>query len=113
MSAPGSSRLVRRGTTALRLIEGGTPPGGARRPVTLDPPDVVGCYLEWLRLERQALGEELGLLARFGSIPILGGAAPAQRHHQVLAAHGAVACPSTRAALVLSAVGCDWKAGEP
>lgn len=38
---------------------------------------------------------------------ILRGAAPAQRHREALTALGDAARPSTRAALVPSAVGCD------
>ena len=101
-----------RGLAALPLIGGsmqliGNPTGVA----DTYSPKLLGCYLEWLRLERQQLGEELGLVAAYGEIPLLRGAGAAHRHCRDFVGTDLAYGPSSRAAVVLSAVGCDWTGG--
>lgn len=110
MSDPASRRGFLRGLTTLPLIGGGITLIGAPSAVAQPVTDrLLMAYNEWLFMERRILCEELSpgdpLCERF--IPTNTGAhdyhfdgpgdwrAP---HRQ----------PSTRAALVLSAVGCDW-----
>ncbi|MEH3117080.1 MAG: hypothetical protein PGN25_05580 [Methylorubrum populi] len=123
MTIPASRRGFLRGLTTLPLIGGGVAligaPSAVAAPVT---PDLLAAYDTWLFYERRFLryerfntstGADLGCDDRFLLTDRLTG----QRCDQVSllgpagSFHDIHTNPSTRAALVLSAVGCDWREG--
>lgn len=122
MSAPASRRGFLRGLTTLPLIGGGVTligaPSAVAEPVT---PRLLREYHDWLMFERSCLIREMeaGNPTRFGPDCARGSAL---RWHQArgelrLDSEGqpmgdGVSFPSTRAALVLSTVGCDWREGS-
>ena len=112
MSLPPNSRVFLRGRTVLTLLDGGMAAGGPVTPVSPLPPKLIGCYLEWLRLERQQLGDELGLVGQYGEIPVLPGAGAALLHHREMLRTDEGLQPSSRAEAVLTAIGCDWTGGR-
>ena len=128
MSAPETRRGFLRGLTTLPLIGGGVTligtPTSVAEPVTLP---LMNAYVAWLAREHGRAHDDLLLMLeleqRFYS-PEMGAAglsAPIQPaanvmftnwpEHQRAAEVVQAAPPSTRAALVLSAVGCDWRWG--
>ncbi|MGU3537754.1 hypothetical protein [Methylobacterium sp. A54F] len=116
MSGPASRRRFLRGLTTLPLIGGsvaliGTPSAVAE-PVTKD---LLIAYADWLLLERRILLRELipdaASRAR-ATDTCLSGSRTDAFHIPPDGDWRAVPKPSTRAALVLSAVGCDWREGS-
>ena len=111
MSAPANRRGFLRNLVSLPMIGGGVTligaPSAVAQPVTTG---LLMAYNEWLFMERRLLCEEQGIEEGNGRyfVPTNTGAhtfhwdgpggwqAPGNR-------------PSTRAALVLSAVGCEWE----
>lgn len=109
MSGPASRRGFLRGLTTLPLIGGSVTLIGQPTAVADSAsPKLLGCYLEWLRLERQAVADSLGLIQHYGEIPMISGCGAAQIHHRDALRAGGAISPADRAAVVLSAVGCDW-----
>lgn len=109
MSGPSDRRGFLRGLVSLPLIGGGVTlignPVAAAEPVT---ERLMAEYVNWLAFERyrasiELNGNDLGnWYQHFG---------PAYHWHCERTPYGASAIePSTRAAIVLSAVGCDWRA---
>jgi hypothetical protein len=106
MTAPQDRRGFLRALVSLSLIGGGVTlignPSAAAVPMT---PDLLDSYSAWLEVERRALLAEIY------------GAAESVRHYGRVPWNNAgerffrdpFAAPSTRAAVVLSAVGCDWR----
>ena len=99
-----------RGLTTLPLIGGGVTlignPTKAAEPIT---PDLLNAYNEWLFYERRMLCiEQYGKRDAEHFIPCAGASG---FHFPSFEAGGweGVPKPSTRAAVVLSAVGCDWR----
>ena len=81
-------------------------PTGAAEPVT---PELLDAYSEWLFYERRLLCEERAPGGNWeGFVPQNTGAA---RFHFPTVPGGwrSAPQPSTRAAVVLSAVGCEWR----
>lgn len=101
-----SRRGFLRGLTALPLVGGAVTlignPTAVAEPTS---PKLLGCYLEWLRLEREVV-QALLLPGSdpYAVVPMLPGAGTAIRFHDMDEAAGS----ASRAAVVLSAVGCDW-----
>ena len=114
MTAPASRRGFLRGLVSLPLVGGGVAilgdPMAVAAPVT---PRLLGAYSEWLRVERNLLHLELfpdaDPRARPYLVPPGAGAA---RHFHAPPHPGSwrdLPPASARAALVSSAVGCDWR----
>lgn len=80
-------------------------PTGVAEPAS---PQLLGCYLEWLRLEREAV-QDLLLPGSdpYAVVSMLPGAGAALSFHAGQDGDEG-AGPASRAAFVLSAVGCDW-----
>jgi hypothetical protein len=113
MSGQSSRRGFLRGLTTLPLIGGGVTligsPTAAAEPVT---DELIDAYNQWLFYERRLL-----CIEQYGS---------AEWEHMVPQSTGAshfhfppfptswrdLPQPSTRAAVVLSAAGCDWRRGD-
>ena len=98
-----------RGLAGLPLIGGGVTilgnPTGAAVPVT---PELLHSYSAWLHFERRFLSWELcgADKSRFEAVDgIVLGCNPGFAYHK----GGDQPPPSTRAAVVLSAVGCGWR----
>ena len=128
MTGPASRRGFLRGLTTLPLIGGGVTlignPSAAAEPIT---PALLDSYDAWLFYERANLQRERWGVQAWGDVrfapgggewaPFIGSdgepfdTIPAvnggRRFHSSNADE-----PSTRAALVLSAVGCDWREGR-
>jgi hypothetical protein len=106
-------RGILRGLAALPLIGGGVTligqPTASAEPISND---LLEAYNEWLFYERRLLAVERYGLERSAEMERYVVHTPAQRYH-FSAARGvswqSLPQPSTRAAIVLSAVGCDWK----
>ena len=122
---PNTRRGFLRGLTALPLIGGGVTlignPTKAAEPVT---PHLLDCYDTWLFYERRFLrferfgsgGDRCGWDNRFAVVDTTTGKAFdfVTMAHAGGRYHGRGRedqSPSTRAAVVLSAVGCDWREG--
>ena len=121
MTGPSNRRGFLRGLTTLPLIGGGVSlignPTQAAEPVTSH---LLNCYDTWLHYERRFLrferfgpnGDYGGWDDRFQIIDTMTGrtfdyvtlAHAGGRYHSMDTPQ-----PSTRAAVVLSAVGCDWR----
>lgn len=103
MSGPASRRGFLRDLVGLPLIGGGLTligaPSAVAAPVT---PDLMANYESWLAMEARAVSQELRPGYPPGSVTTL--YTDAWRWHH----DGAAPPPSTRAALVLSTVGCGW-----
>lgn len=98
-----------RGLTALPLVGGAVTLIGNRTAVAGPAsPRLIGCYLEWLRLERKVVQD---LLLRgsdpYGVVPMLPGAGTALRFPAGQDGDDGAGLAS-RAAVVLSAVNFDW-----
>ena len=100
-----------RGLCALPLVGGGVSLIGA--PTAADVPldrQLLGSYLSWLHFEGNLLAEELEIagFGYHGTIPVdnPGG----DFHHVEYDDWRTAQHASRRAAVVLSAVGCDWRA---
>jgi hypothetical protein len=111
MSAPASRRGFLRGLTTLPLIGGGVALIGSPSGVAAAPSrQVLAAYNEWLFYERRLLCiEAFGGLSAEAFVPANSG--PTDFHFPIGQDWKAVPQPSTRAALVLSAVGYDWTEG--
>ena len=122
MTAPASRRGFLRGLTTLPLIGGSVAligaPAAVAEPVT---PRLLREYHDWLMFERSCLIREIegGARTAHGPDGIYGSALRwhRARGERRLDSEGemmgdGVSFPSTRAALVLSAVGCDWREGS-
>jgi len=113
MNAPSSRRGFLRGLTTLPLIGGGVTligqPTAVAEPVS---DQLIASYMEWLHMERRMLCREVwpGEPRADRYIPQNTGAS--SYHVPDGVDWRSLPRPSTRAALVLSAVGCDWKGGE-
>ena len=101
-----------RGLAHLPLIGGGVTllgnPTAAAEPVTLD---LLRSYSAWLHFERRFLSWELcgSDKSRFDvEDAVVWAGNPGFHYHK----GGTEGPPSTRAAVVLSAVGCGWRGGE-
>lgn len=112
MNAPASRRGFLRGLTTLPLIGGGVTligaPTAVAAPITTE---VLDAYSEWLFMERRLLCHERwpGIKDMEWFVPCNTGVGP---FHFPLDSDWELAPkPSSRAALVLSAVGCDWSEG--
>ena len=121
MTGPSDRRGFLRGLVSLPLIGGGVTllgaPSAVAEPITVR---LLREYHDWLMYERHELVLELnqGDDRRFGPNSCFGAA---QRWHCARGPLGAdsngrrigdgVSFPSGRAALVLSAVGCNWREG--
>lgn len=122
MSAPASRRGFLRGLTTLPLIGGGVAligaPSAVAEPVTKR---LLGEYHDWLMYERFMVAREIedDEPSRFGPQALFGNAWRWHRARGEVREAGdsreilgdGVSFPSTRAALVLSTVGCDWQEG--
>ena len=99
-----------RGLASLPLIGGGVTilgnPTRAAEPVTLD---LLDNYNTWLTCEQRRLVEEIAGVGRSGYFAINN---PAWFYHWEQFGKPPLPAPSTRAAIVLSAVGCDWREGR-
>lgn len=120
MSAPASRRGFLRGLAALPLVGGGVTligrPTAVAEPVTID---LLHSYDAWLHYERCSLKMEYegafrardvsvwSLMADGRPYDLLPMACAGARFHMLEPSRSAV----KRAALVLSAVGCDWREG--
>lgn len=112
MSALGSRRGFLSGLVSLPLIGGAVTLIGSPSAVAEPASDVLmreytswPAY-EWSRASMETYGNDRGLW-----FPLHG---RAYEWHRVRGDRlRAIVPPSTRAALVLSAVGCDWREGEP
>lgn len=122
MTGPGSRRGFLRGLVTLPLIGGGVTLIGAPSAVAEPVTDrLMREYHDWLMFERNEVTREIeaGSPSRFGLDCIRGSAwrwhlARGERRpdgNGVMMGDG-VSFPSTRAALVLSAVGCNWREGS-
>ena len=120
MSAPASRRGFLRGLVSLPLIGGGVTLIGA--PTAVAEPisqQLLHEYHDWLMFERSSLiREAFGSADRFGPGSCFGAALKWHRARGEFRTTSegeplgdGVSFPSTRAALVLSAVGCDWQRG--
>ncbi|ACL55657.1 hypothetical protein [Methylobacterium nodulans] len=110
MSAPHDRRAFLRGLVGLPLIGGGITlignPTAAAEPVTSD---LLKVYSTWLWGERVRVEQELGREGdRIRGVTTNAG----YWYHHAVPEHRNPP-PSTRAAVVLSAVGCDWRGGRP
>ena len=107
MSAPSDRRGFLRGLATLPLIGGGVTlignPTAAAEPVTLD---LFHAYNTWLELERRYLCHECEALWPPARIMAWDPNNAGGRYHR----YRENPPPSNRAAVVLSAVGCDWRA---
>lgn len=116
MSGPASRRGFLSGLVSLPLIGGGVTligsPSAVAEPASRD---CLGAYSEWLRIERIVLLNELYPQIEPRARRLIS-EAPIQQVEDFFIPP----CPaswqdmpkaSTRAALVLSAVGCDWREG--
>ena len=105
MTNPASRRGFLRGLTTLPLIGGGVTligaPTAVAEPVT---PALLVEYETWLACEALAVSRELRPNYPLGTLTTL--YTPAWEWHE--AQKGSLP-PSTRAALVLATVGCDWR----
>lgn len=121
MSAPGSRRGFLRGLVSLPLIGGGVTligaPSAVAEPVT---PRLLREYHDWLMYEWNGVAREIegGVRSQFGVNSCFGAAFRWQRAHGEFRTDDrgrmmgdGVSFPSTRAALILSTVGCDWREG--
>lgn len=122
MTTLGNRRGFLRGLTTLPLIGGsvaliGTPAAVAE-PVT---PRLLREYHDWLMYEQSCLRREIegGSPSRFGLENVYGSALRWHRARGELrldtegeSMGDGMSFPSTRAALVLSTVGCDWQEGS-
>jgi hypothetical protein len=122
MTGPANRRGFLRGLVSLPLIGGGVTligsPSAVAEPVT---PRLLREYHDWLMFERSEVIQEIEVGGRtpFGPDAVYGSA---YRWHRArgerrLDSEGrmmgdGVSYPSTRAALVLSTVGCDWREGS-
>lgn len=122
MNAPANRRGFLRGLVSLPLIGGGVTligaPSAVAEPVT---PRLLREYHDWLMYERNEVIREIEIGGRtqFGPNAVFGSALRwhRTRGERRLDSEGemmgdGVSFPSTRAALVLSAVGCDWREGS-
>ncbi|MCJ2010921.1 hypothetical protein [Methylobacterium sp. J-076] len=121
MNAPANRRGFLRSLTTLPLIGGGITligaPSAVAEPVT---ERLLREYHDWLMFERSELAREIGGGVR-SRLSIDGVFGSALRWHRSRGHIGSdsegrpmgdgVSFPSTRAALVLSTVGCDWREG--
>jgi hypothetical protein len=121
MNAPANRRGFLRGLTTLPLIGGGVTligmPSAVAEPVTHL---LHREYHDWLMFERSCLIREMEGENRtqFGPGSAMGSAYRWHRSHgerrpdsEGIMLGDGISFPSTRAALVLSAVGCDWREG--
>lgn len=122
MNGPASRSGFLRGLAMLPLIGGSLTligvPSAVAEPVT---PRLLREYHDWLMFERSCLVREINSVnpTRFGPDCAMGSAYRWHRSHGELRSDSegrmtgdGVSFPSTRAALVLSAVGCDWREGS-
>lgn len=111
---PNARRAFLQGLVSLPLIGGGVTlignPTAAAEPISRE---LLTTYLEWLFMERRLLSLEV--------LPALGWAAedvrlPSSAARRFHTPHDLdwrqVPKPSTRAALVLGTVGCEWRKGR-
>ena len=112
----------RRGLTTLPLIGGGVTligtPSAVAEPIT---PRLLREYHDWLMFEWSSVTREIegGVRSQFGVSACSGAAYRWHRAHGELRRDSegglmgdGMSFPSTRAALVLSTVGCDWREGS-
>lgn len=117
--APAGRRLFLRALAALPFVGGGVAivgaPEAVAEPVTKQ---MLREYHDWLMYERFMVAQELedDEPNRFGPQSQFGSAwrwhrerGPIRQSESGLPLGDGVSFPSTRAALVLSAVGCDWR----
>lgn len=113
MTAPASRRGFLRGLTTLPLIGGGVTligaPSAVATPVTSG---LLDAYNEWLFMERRLLALEQypGMDGRSAENFVPANTGARDFHFSGASSWNDPAyLPSTRAALVLSAVGCSWR----
>ncbi|MCJ2051241.1 hypothetical protein [Methylobacterium sp. J-070] len=110
MSAAGSRRGFLRGLTTLPLIGGGVSligqPTAVAEPVS---DQLLYTYMEWLSTERRVLCHEVWPGEPNADRYVPQGTGATGFHFPDGVDWKALPGPSTRAALVLSAVGCDWR----
>jgi hypothetical protein len=112
MTRPASRRGFLSGLATLPLIGGSVALIGSPSAVAIEPsPALLREYHNWLAYERWWTATELGHNADTEYFSFFG---PAHRWHRDRSGGEPWAPlpaipPSTRAALVLSAVGCDWR----
>lgn len=122
MNGPASRRGFLRGLATLPLIGGGVTligaPSAVAEPVT---ERLLREYHDWLMFERSELTREIGggARSRYGIDGVYGSALRWHRARGEIRPDSegrlmgdGVSFPSARAALVLSAVGCDWREGS-
>lgn len=94
-----------RGLTALPLIGGGVTLIGNPTAAAVPPtPELLRSYSDWLQMEQRYLVAEHGRDFEF-----IDPNSPGGRYHWRAYGTADLPTPSTRAAIVLSAVGCDWR----
>lgn len=112
---PANRRLFLRALAALPMIGGGVTLIGDPTGVAASPSrDLLARYSEWLRIERDILHREMfpGVDPAVARVLSDGGAHASVVEFFVpdgFRSWRDAPQPSTRAALVLSAVGCDWR----
>ena len=111
MHDPNTRRSFLRGLTTLPLIGGGvTLIGNPTKAAELITPELLDAYSEWLFYERRMLCiERYGDRDAEGFVPANTGAHLFHFPPSELGGWKAAPKPSVRAAVVLSAVGCDWR----